>query len=174
MIITNIDELRKPSEPVKDEAKAKEIIGKLEETLRYNGNGIGLAAPQIGIHKQVAIIRYNNFSLDVVNPTNVRLLDGAFLFKDESCLSLPGVSKNTLRARSIDFINNEKESHFYSIEKLESIIVVCVQHEIDHLFGKLFVDYALKPIEGETKIGRNDPCMCGSEKKFKKCCGRGT
>ena len=56
----------------------------------------------------------------------------------------------------------------YELRKLET---VCVQHEIDHLNGKTIMDRrAVNTIKNENKIGRNDPCHCGTKKKYKKCC----
>jgi len=91
MIITDEKILREPSEPVKTYAEAQEIIEKLEEESASIGYGIGLSAPQIGIKKQVAIIRMDNFMCNIINPVNIILENDHFIFEGEGCLSFPGI-----------------------------------------------------------------------------------
>jgi preprotein translocase subunit SecA len=60
------------------------------------------------------------------------------------------------------------------ISKHDSIYSIAVQHEMDHLNGEVLPDFGIKkePIIVNKKIGRNEPCICGSGKKYKKCCGK--
>jgi peptide deformylase len=84
----------------------------------------------------------------------------------EGCLSLPGVRVDTVRyeqvtAKWFDYDRKEEQrAVFYGFE------AQVVQHELDHLDGLLITDRKFS----QTKVGRNDPCPCGSGKKFKKCC----
>lgn len=181
-IVKDINFLRQKSQPVETEEEANEIIEKLDYALVQNP-GLGLSAPQIGILKQVAIIRmsiavgneFKNVSFNIVNPEKIHYLDGQFIYRNEGCLSFPGIRKNTTRYQTVQFINDfNKELHYYSINEGEeefkdkSLIVAC-QHELEHLEGKVFLDHVQDP-KITNKVGRNDPCICGSGKKFKKCC----
>jgi len=162
MIITDIEVLRKPSEQASaDEADG--IIRLLEDELRASPRGgIGLAAPQIGVRKQVAIIRTENHSVDLVNPV-IADRGQAFVFRNEGCLSLPGVSVDTWRFGEV-FVKCDRNPAGIVATGLEA---VAIQHEIDHLAGILMVDRV-----GGKNTGRNDPCPCGSKIKFKRCHGR--
>jgi len=166
MIVTNEEFLRQKSEIVEDQELANLIIKDLEDTLKIEG-GVGLAAPQIGFLKKIAIIRYGEFNLNIINPTDINLSKEKLVFQDEGCLSFPGIRKNTLRSKSISFINGFANEAISFNNK--GIITVAIQHEIDHLDGVLLFDRMMEPIKSE-KIGRNDKCPCGSGKKYKKCC----
>lgn len=169
--------LREKSSPV-SEKDAQEIVGILENTLRVHGNGFGLSAPQIGIKKQVAVFRSKFFDFDLVNPTNVQLGSRLMTYKEEGCLSFPGVYRNTLRHATISFENGfEGESAVFSAKtpgkytlQQMKMIVTGLQHEIDHFNGVLFMDKFAIKLTGSHKIGRNNPCFCGSNEKYKKCC----
>jgi peptide deformylase len=163
---------------VKCEAVSLDEVGSLVETLekelehanRLGKNGIGLAAPQIGIAKDIAIIRLPKVSLNLVNAKLVQGFDPA-IFTDEGCLSFPGRSEDTLRFQEVHIINNLVEP--YRFVATGFVAVVC-QHELDHLNSTLFIDrVAPKPVTvvKATKVGPNDRCPCGSGKKYKKCCG---
>jgi peptide deformylase len=171
-IVTDIEELKKPNS-VADLYEAKSIIEKLEIALKNAERpGVGLAAPQIGIHKQVAIIRVNSEegedNIDLVNPVIIEQEQG-IIFKDEGCLSLPGVHINTRRYQEV-FIKDDL--HPAGVILYGMAAVACV-HEIDHLFGILITDRAT----GKTRVGRNDPCPCGKivnnkVVKYKHCHGK--
>ena len=180
MIVTDLDILHKKSEPVESISEAKELLVKLENELKLHNNGIGLSAVQIGIHKQIAIIKYKNQdTITIINPV-IREQHDEFLNINEGCLSLSGKLINTKRWKHYIIDNtviddNDKfrieTQYFYFSEEdsnnttqLESI---AVQHEIDHMSGLTILD---KEGEIPRKIGRNEKCPCGSNKKYKKCC----
>lgn len=175
MIITfNEEALRVKCEPV-----TLEEVGSLIETLekeldyanRLGKNGVGLAAPQIGIAKDIAIIRLPKMNFNLVNAKLVQGYDPA-IFTDEGCLSFPGRVENTTRFQEVYISNNLVEPHSFVASGF--VAVVC-QHELDHLNQKLFMDYSVPkpvPVVKKSKVGPNEPCICGSGKKFKKCCGR--
>jgi peptide deformylase len=178
MIITNNeDALRVKCEDVTSE-EAVAIIATLESELDYANRlgkgGIGLAAPQIGIAKNVAIVRMDrSHGLDI-NLVNCKLEKGfdPSIFKDEGCLSFPGRVENTTRFQEIHIVNNLVYPHTFIATGL--ISVVC-QHELDHLNQILFLDHMLPkiiPVVRGAKVGPNEPCSCGSGKKYKKCCGK--
>jgi peptide deformylase len=177
MIITNNEAaLRVKCSDVLPE-EAGELIDLLERELananRLGKSGIGLAAPQIGIAKKIAIVRLGNvkdLNINLVNPIINKGYD-AKIFRQEGCLSFPGRVEDTTRFNEIHMTNNHISSENLIITGLLS--VVC-QHEIDHLNETLFIDHILPlpaPVESKkTKVGPNDPCICGSGKKYKKCC----
>lgn len=167
MIITDENKLRVKCEDVLP-LEINNIISKLEDELKIsslNGYpGIGLAAPQIGIAKKAAIIRINDeFSVNLINPVIVKKYD-LEEFSGEGCLSFPNRYEKTLRYKEIRVINGVEPKDFIAT----GLMSVVIQHEIDHLHGKLLPDYAIKQ---KNKTRPNDPCRCGSGKKFKKCCG---
>jgi len=165
MITTDIEELRKPNA----EASAGEVpecLAALEDALGRT-TGVGLAAPQIGIHKRIAIVRTDDARLDLVNPVIVSK-GKMLLSKGESCLSLPGVSENIWRYGEIVVRDDTNPDGVVAT----GFLAIVIQHEMDHLDGILITDRAVK-----AKIGRNDPCPCGAMKdgrpvKFKKCHGK--
>lgn len=177
IIINNEAALRVQCEDVKPE-EVGQLIQVLETELDYANKlgkgGIGLAAPQIGIAKNIAIVRLgrnSEFNVDLVNCKIDQGFDPA-VFKDEGCLSFPGRVETTTRFQEVHIINNLVYPHTFVATGL--MAVVC-QHELDHLNQTLFMDRKLPPIVtvvSKNKAGPNEPCLCGSGKKTKKCCGR--
>jgi peptide deformylase len=155
------------------------IIALLEQELEHSAKlgrpGIGLACPQIGIAKNVAIVRIDN--LYKVNLVNCRIKEGydKTLFKEEGCLSFPNRVEDTMRYQEICVVDNLVEPYSFVAAGLFSVVV---QHELDHLNGILLPDIALAKSALPTtkyKLGPNDRCLCGKfdpPKKYKKCCGR--
>jgi len=167
-----------------------EIAKELFQILNKRKDGIGLAANQVGIDAQVAVVNVRE-PLVLINPKIISK-ENEIPFR-EGCLSYPGKGVYTKRYRDVIISTEQSESDWYfsgveqpkdgkgSWEKskkqdqeLRTLEAVCVQHEIDHLNGMTIHDLEqkLKPIASEKKIGRNDSCHCGSGKKYKKCCIR--
>jgi len=188
-IVKDINILKQISEPVSSVSEALDIIQKLESTLSKIYNGIGLAAIQIGIPKRIAIISKDLFQykkpLYLINSKFIEG-DNLFKFEDEGCLSFPGMKLTTNRYQQILIENNEirdnnfelsKDVYYYPLTKEDEIYFsrtnklacIAIQHEMDHFDGKILPEYGTKK-EPIIKIGRNDPCPCGSGKKYKKCC----
>lgn len=173
MIITNNEEaLRVKCADVLPE-EIGELVSVLESELnnanRLGKGGIGLAAPQIGIAKNIAIIRLGNqYDFNLINCKVNQGFDPA-MFKNEGCLSFPGRVENTIRFQEVHITNNLEEPKNFIATGL--VAVVC-QHEIDHLNSVLFMDRVpeMKETTKKIKVGPNDPCICGSGKKYKKCC----
>lgn len=185
MIITNNEEaLRVKCEDVSLNEVASLIDtleAELKEANRLGKGGIGLAAPQIGIAKNIAIIRLekpHNFSLNLVNCRIEKGFDST-IFRQEGCLSFPGRTEDTARFQEVHVVSNLVEPHSFIAS---GFLAVACQHEIDHLNSTLFYDHLVKKqvsIINKNKIGPNDPCFCGKidvvlgrVKKYKKCCGR--
>lgn len=179
MIITNNEELlRKQCDDVIDSEVAQirnALESELRESARLGRPGIGLAAPQIGIYKKMAIVRVApDLHVDLVN---CHISNGYDLsmFRDEGCLSFPGRVENTMRYQEIYVKNNlAGPSSFIAT----GLFAVCIQHELDHINGILLPDKALKN-NIKQKLGPNDPCYCGKINKntgkvakYKKCCGQ--
>lgn len=167
MIITDISILRKKNDKVLSN-EIEDIIAKLEYELKESEiSGVGLAAPQIGINKKAAIIRYESNdgsgNINLINPVIVEK-SSAFINKDESCLSFPGQFYNTQRYKEIYIIDDLHPSGFVAYDFVATIIF----HEIDHLENILITDRVV----GKNEIGRNDLCPCGSNIKFKRCHGK--
>lgn len=173
MLITNNEAaLRVICEPVfLDEIGP--LIEALEKELEYGNKigrpGIGLAAPQIGIAKDIAIVRLPKISLNLVNAKLKEGFDPA-VFEEEGCLSFPGRVENTIRFQEVYINNNLVEP--YSLVASGLVAVVC-QHELDHLNSTLFIDRKVPKItpiiKSKAKFGPNELCPCGSGKKYKKC-----
>lgn len=148
MIITDETILRTQSIPVLPE-EVDELRKKLEEELRLSveggSSGIGLAAIQIGIPKQMAIIRIpttdgNIISLDIVNAKIAGQYDPV-VSKEEGCLSIPDTKLNVQRYNEVYVVDNMVEPHQFIATGLISI---ALQHEIDHIFGILIKDREIK------------------------------
>jgi len=161
MIIKNNEEaLRVICQPVAEHEVAS-LLDILDRELKLSAlegyPGIGLAAPQIGIDKNIAIVR-SKTNIDLINPV-ITSSKYPFMFTNEGCLSFPGRLETTSRFQEIDFISNNRS---FSLKGLDAVVV---QHEVDHLNSILFPDRILK------KLKPNEKCFCGSNKKYKKCHG---
>ena len=131
-----------------------------------------MAANQVGIDAQVAVVNVKE-PIVLINPEIVSKEEEVRYY--EGCLSFPKKSCHTKRYKTIEVKVDNIESNMTfgagdtDTDLLES---VCVQHEIDHLNGMRILDRAqqLTIRREKPKIGRNEPCHCGSGKKYKKCC----
>ena len=147
-IITVPDEiLKKVSEPIeKIGVNEKKLIDNLFDTM-YNSNGIGLAAVQIGILKRILVVDVSNKDeknqpIVLVNPVIKNLSDEKSVY-EEGCLSIPETFVEIERPKicEVEYIN-EKGSK--KILKCDGLLSTCVQHEINHLDGKLIIDHLSK------------------------------
>lgn len=140
MIITNENQLRVKCENVLPE-EVYELINHLEQELELSGKngfpGIGLAAPQIGIAKNAAIIRINNeLKVNLINCKISNMID-EFIFSGEGCLSFPGKFVNSKRYREIYVTDNLIYPYSFIAKNLMSVVI---QHELDHLNRRLLID----------------------------------
>lgn len=134
--------LRKRAEPVATvDAAVKRLVDDMFATM-YAAPGIGLAATQVDVHRRVIVIDLSeekNQPIVLINP-EVEVLDPQPENYDEGCLSVPGFYETVIRPRGIRVKALDRDGQQQDFEA-EGLLAVCVQHEIDHLDGKLFVDY---------------------------------
>ncbi len=119
------------------------LIDDMLETM-YNAPGIGLAATQVNVHEKILVIDLSeekNQPLVLINPEIIEK-EGVEVL-EEGCLSVPETYAPVERAQWIRFKALDKEGKPFEMEA-DELLSVCVQHEIDHLNGKLFVDYLSK------------------------------
>ncbi len=128
----------KPVDVVDDELRA--LIDDMFETM-YAAPGIGLAATQVDIHRRLLVADVSSNQSEpyaLVNPVIVEK-DGVTV-TEEGCLSVPGYYEEVERAEHIRVRYTNRDGAAVDMEA-EGLLAVCIQHEIDHLDGKLFVDY---------------------------------
>jgi peptide deformylase len=133
--------LRTRAKPVDDiDDKLRQFIDDLLDTM-YAAPGIGLAATQVDIHRRLLVADVSSDKSDpqvLINP-QILQRDGVQV-TEEGCLSVPGYYEDVERAEQISVRFLDSNGH--AVEKeMEGMLAVCVQHEIDHLDGRLFVDY---------------------------------
>lgn len=110
-------------------------------TTMYEAHGVGLAATQVDVHKKVIVIDVSeekNMPLCLINPV-ILMRDGEEE-SNEGCLSVPGIFEPVKRAEHIRLKALDGEGKAFEMEA-NGLLSVCIQHEMDHLQGKLFVDY---------------------------------
>jgi peptide deformylase len=130
--------IAKPVEEVDDRIRG--IIDDMFETM-YAAPGIGLAATQVNVHERLLVIDVSedkNQPLVLINP-EITNREGEQEM-DEGCLSVPGQYETVRRAERIHVRALDRDGQPFEMEA-EGLLAVCIQHEIDHLDGKLFVDY---------------------------------
>lgn len=134
--------LRTIAEPVTNvDDSVRRIIDDMFETM-YAAPGVGLAATQVNIHQQIIVIDVSeekNQPLVFINPS-IEVIDQATCDFDEGCLSVPGFYETVTRPAHIKVTALDRDGKSFTITP-EGLLAVCIQHEIDHLNGKLFVDY---------------------------------
>ncbi|HHM04410.1 MAG TPA: peptide deformylase [Gammaproteobacteria bacterium] len=144
--------LRLVSKPVA--AVDADIRGLLDDMLEtmYAAPGVGLAAPQVNVPKRVIVVDVSEAGNDphyFVNPEIASREDVSDL--EEGCLSVPGVYEKVERAERIRVKALGRDGKPFEMEA-DGLLSVCIQHEVDHLDGKLFVDY-LSPLK-RRRIGK--------------------
>ncbi len=134
--------LRTLAEPVTDVTDdTRQLIDDMLETM-YAAPGVGLAATQINVHQQIVVIdtsEEQDEPLVFINP-KIEVLDQQTHDYDEGCLSVPGFYETVTRPLNIRVSALDRQGQEFSLEP-DGLLAVCIQHELDHLNGKLFVDY---------------------------------
>ncbi|MDP2451224.1 MAG: peptide deformylase [Polaromonas sp.] len=128
------------------DARIRTLVGDMLETM-YAAEGIGLAASQVNVHERVVVIDVSegrDQPLVLINP-EIIWSSPETQVNDEGCLSVPGVydgveRASAIKARALD-LDGQPQTH-----SAEGLLAVCVQHEMDHLMGKVFVEY-LSPLK---------------------------
>ncbi|WP_457674004.1 peptide deformylase [Thiolapillus sp.] len=159
--------LRNSAKPV---AEVDESIRKLADDMletMYEAPGIGLAATQVGVARQVVVIDISEDRDDplvLINPEIVEAEGEEEM--EEGCLSVPGFYDKVKRAEKVKLRALDLEGREFTRE-LDGLLAVCVQHEIDHLHGKLFVDYLsrLKRERIRKKLEKEARARSSAERK---------
>ena len=136
------------------DARIKKLTGDMLETM-YDATGIGLAATQVDVHERLIVIdisEQRNEPLVLINPQIVWASDQRQV-SDEGCLSVPGIYDSVERAAAVKVTALDADGEARIVEA-QGMLAVCIQHEMDHLMGKVFVEYlsALKRNRIKTKM----------------------
>ena len=139
--------LRTKAKPVTQVTEVtRKLIADMFETM-YDAPGIGLAATQVNVHERILVIDVSekrNEPLVFINP-EITVLDPELGEYDEGCLSVPGFYETVCRPSRIRVTALDQHGQSFTRE-LDGLLAICLQHEVDHLEGKLFVDY-LSPLK---------------------------
>jgi peptide deformylase len=135
------ERLRKKAAVVKTvDDKIKKLVDDMLETM-YQSHGVGLAATQIDVHQRVIVIDVSEEKDDPLYLINPEIIEkDGIKESEEGCLSVPGFFEKVKRAEHIRVKALNREGQSFEFEARD-LLAVCVQHEMDHLSGKLFVDY---------------------------------
>ena len=135
--------LRTVAEPVKE---VDDSIVKLSKDMletMYDGDGIGLAATQVDVHKRVIVVDVSNEKNDpliLINPAIRKIINNENKSYSEGCLSVPGIFEELERPTSVEIKALGIDGKEFTLIA-EDILSVVIQHEMDHLEGKMMVDY---------------------------------
>mgnify|MGYP003383119329 CR=1 FL=1 len=128
------------------DARIRALVADMLETM-YDAQGIGLAATQVNVHERVVVIDLSeerNQPLVLINPA-IEWASEQRVKGEEGCLSVPGIYDGVERAVTVRVSALDGEGRARTIEA-EGMLAVCIQHEMDHLLGKVFVEY-LSPLK---------------------------
>lgn len=143
--------LRKIAKPVAQfDERLRALVANMAHTM-YEAQGVGLAATQVDVHERVIVIDISDTRDDLkvyINPRIVAASPNRRL-AEEGCLSVPGVYDEVERPESVTVEAQDERGRSFRIDA-EGLLAVCVQHEMDHLTGKVFVEY-LSPLK-QTRI----------------------
>jgi len=135
------------AQPVREvDARIRQLAADMLETM-YDANGIGLAATQVDVHERLIVIDISegrDEPLIVINPEIVWASEDTQV-NDEGCLSVPGIYDGVERPSRVKVKALDGDGRSRTIEA-EGVLAVCIQHEMDHLLGKVFVEY-LSPLK---------------------------
>ena len=124
----------------KIDAATRKLIDDMAETM-YAAPGVGLAATQVDVHKQIIVIDVSEDRSDLrvfVNPEITRR--EGLAVNQEGCLSIPGIYDNVERAESVTVTALDRHGARFTLNA-SGALAACIQHEMDHLQGKVFIDY---------------------------------
>ena len=144
--------LHKVAQPVQVfDARLQQLIDDMFETM-YDAKGIGLAATQIDVHERLIVIDVSeerDQPLVLINP-EITWASPERVKGDEGCLSVPGIYDGVERAASVKVKALDREGKEQTLEA-DGLLAVCIQHEMDHLMGKVFVEYLSPLKQGRIK-----------------------
>jgi peptide deformylase len=141
------ERLRIKAEPVAEVTdEIKKIVDDMIETM-YHEKGVGLAATQVNIHKQIVVMDVSedgNQPIVLINPKIIAKSDETMV-NEEGCLSVPGYYAKVDRHTQVTVSALDREGKPFTLPA-EELLAICIQHELDHLQGIVFVDY-LSPLK---------------------------
>jgi peptide deformylase len=143
--------LRKPTKRVTEVSdELRELIADMFETM-YAAEGIGLAAPQVGRSERLAVVDVEGKKFTLINPEIVTT-NGSPDKAEEGCLSIPEIYGDVERPAEVTIRATDENGNQYEASANE-LLGRCFQHEIDHLDGKLFIDY-LSPLKRKAALSK--------------------
>ena len=156
--------LRTKAKPVKAVTdQTRKLIDDMFETM-YDAPGIGLAATQVNIHQRLLVLDVSENQDQPRVYINPQIIESAGeQDHEEGCLSVPGIYASVRRAENITVRAQDSDGNSFE-EQVEGLHSVCIQHEMDHLMGRLFVDYlsplkrnmVRKKLEKQRKVTANE------------------
>jgi peptide deformylase len=126
--------------------RIKTLVADMAETM-YDAPGVGLAATQIDVHEQVVVIDVSDGGQELrvfINPEIVWASEEKRVY-DEGCLSVPGIYDGVERPAQVKVRAQDADGQVFEVDA-DDLLAVCIQHEMDHLVGKVFVEY-LSPLK---------------------------
>ena len=151
--------LYKVAEPVREvDDRIRQLVSDMAETM-YDAPGVGLAATQVDVHERVIVIDVSEDGDELrvlINPEIISKSDELQVY-EEGCLSVPGIYDKVERAARIRVRALNENGETYEFDA-DGLLAVCVQHEMDHLMGKVFVEYLspLKQNRIRTKLRKQE------------------
>ena len=144
-----LHKVAKPVQAVDDRIRV--LIDDMLETM-YDASGIGVAATQIDVHERLVVIdtsEERNQPLVLINP-EITWMGDERVKGEEGCLSVPGIYDGVERATAVKVTALDRHGKAQNIEA-EGMLAICIQHELDHLKGKVFVEYLSPLKQGRIK-----------------------
>ncbi len=143
----------RPVERVDD--RIRHLIDDMAETM-YDAPGIGLAATQVDVHEQVIVIDVSEDKSELLVFINPELVSASEEQQEheEGCLSVPGIYDTVVRPEAVVVKALNREGESFTIEA-DGLLATCIQHEMDHLKGKVFVEYLSRLKQGRIRTKMN-------------------
>lgn len=140
--------LNKVAEPVMEvDQQVRRLVDNMAETM-YAAPGVGLAATQVDVHKRVIVIDISEAKNQLLVLINPEILESSGEVEcEEGCLSVPGVFESVIRAEQIRVAAIDANGNSFELEA-RGLLAVCIQHEMDHLKGIVFVEYLSRLKQG--------------------------
>lgn len=135
------ERLHKVARPVAQvDERIRQLVDDMAETM-YASHGVGLAATQVDVHERVVVIDVSEDKSELMVLINPEIVErhGETVY-EEGCLSVPGIYDKVTRAERVKVRALDRDGQPYEFDA-DGLLAICVQHELDHLLGKVFVEY---------------------------------